>query len=196
MLFVCPKCKQKLNILNGVAVCASGHSYDRSKKGYYNLLLANKGGTHGDNKEMLIARRTFLDGGYYEPLATAVARAVCEHTSRGGAVLDIGCGEGYYTDYVERALRERDGLSRVSGFDISKDAAALVHRRNPNIECAVAGAYSMPVADGSVDTAVNMFAPLALDEILRALKPRGTFIMAIPAENHLFALKSVLYDTP
>ena len=196
MFFVCPKCKEKLNMQGNSAVCALGHSYDRSKKGYFNLLLGRVGGTHGDNREMLEARRLFLEGGYYKPLAEAVASAVCEYTPTCGAVLDIGCGEGYYTDHIERALSARDGKSFVAGFDISKDATAMTHKRNSRVECAVAGAYDMPVEDGAVNTAVNMFSPLAANEILRCLKPDGAFVMAIPAENHLFGLKSLLYDTP
>ena len=54
----------------------------------------------------------------------------------------------------------------------------------------------MPVADGSFSGAVNMFSPLAVDEIYRALIPGGIFIMAVPGENHLFGLKREAYKTP
>lgn len=197
MLFVCPKCKEKLNITEShSAVCKNGHSYDRSKKGYYNLFLTNKGGTHGDNKMMVEARRAFLDGDFYKPLAIAVSDLVKSYAPRCANILDIGCGEGYYTDYIEKAMTARDGESRVYGFDISKDAVARALRRNPRMNISVAGAYDMPIADMSTDVAVNLFAPLATSEIHRALKPDGYFIMAIPGVEHLFGLKEILYENP
>ena len=195
MLFVCPKCKQKLNIIGSSAVCPSGHSYDRSRKGYYNLLLS-QGGYHGDNREMVLARRRFLDGGFYEPLAKTVAELVSEYTERGGQVLDMGCGEGYYTDFISRALVDKHGESSVSGFDISREAIVCACGRGSGVQYAVAGSYDMPVADAAVDTAVNMFSPLAVDEINRVLKPTGVFVMAIPGDEHLFGLKSKLYSKP
>ena len=70
MKFVCPKCMRPLVVgERGVATCSGGHSFDRARDGYYNLLLSNAGGTHGDNREMLEARRRFLDTGAYKPLA-------------------------------------------------------------------------------------------------------------------------------
>lgn len=196
MKFVCPKCGGKLNIENGTAKCAEGHSYDRAKGGYYNLLLAQKGGTHGDNKEMVLARRAFLADGYYAPLARYVSFQVMEYTPAFGAVLDAGAGEGYYTDFIERTLYERDGKSDVSAFDISKDAVREIGKKNSRISLAVAGSYHMPIADGSIDTVVNTFSPLALEETRRVLKTGGHFIMAIPGEMHLFGLKEAIYETP
>lgn len=196
MLFVCPKCKGQLNITPTCATCALGHSYDKSKKGYFNLLLSRGGGVHGDNKMMVDARRDFLGKGYYAPLAERVADLVLENSPTAAAVLDVGCGEGYYTDYFERALASRDGESNVFGFDISKDAVIRAARKNPALSLAVASAYDMPISDGAVDVAVNMFSPLAREELLRTLKPGGVFIMAIPGKEHLFGLKSALYDTP
>ena len=54
----------------------------------------------------------------------------------------------------------------------------------------------MPIADESVDTVFNIFSPLALDEMRRIIRSGGTFIMAIPGEEHLFGLKAAIYDTP
>lgn len=196
MKFVCPKCGKKLNIEEGRAVCENGHSYDRAKGGYYNLLLSQKGGVHGDNKDMVLARRAFLSAGYYAPLARYVATQVSEYTPTRGSVLDAGAGEGYYTDVIERTLYDRDGVSDVSAFDISKDAVREIGKKNPRISLAVAGSYHMPVADESIDTVVNTFSPLALSETRRVLKSGGHFIMAIPGENHLFGLKEAIYETP
>lgn len=196
MRFVCPKCKEKLNIDDKRCFCSSGHSFDRARGGYYNLLLGASGGVHGDNREMVLARRAFLDGGYYSKLVELLSRLVLDVTPERGSLLDAGAGEGYYTDHIERALFERDGATDVSAFDISKDAVREIVRKNPRISAVVAGSYHMPIADESFDTLINTFSPLALDETRRVLKSGGHFIMAIPAEMHLFDLKSVIYETP
>ena len=196
MLFLCPKCKKELNIIDGTCRCTEGHSYDRAKGGYYNLLLGSSGGTHGDNREMVEARRSFLSRGYYKTLAEKLSSLVLDYTKKGGAVLDAGCGEGYYTAIVESALRARDKESFVSGFDISKDAVKRAAKACPDITYAVAGSYHMPVGDEAVDTLFNVFSPLAIDETRRVIKPGGHFILVIPAEEHLFELKKAIYDTP
>ena len=196
MRFVCPKCGEKLNINGKTATCSAGHSYDRARGGYFNLLLGNSGGVHGDNKEMVLARRAFLGEGYYAPLARWLGGLALEFTPKDGCLLDAGAGEGYYTDVVERALFDRDGISDVSAYDISKDAVREISKKNPRISLAVAGSYHMPIADSEFDTVINTFSPLALDETRRVLKTGGHFIMAIPGEMHLYDLKSVIYDTP
>ena len=196
MKFICPKCAENLIVQNGSAICKNGHSYDRARGGYYNLLLTSRGGVHGDNKEMVLARRAFLSAGYYAPLARYLSFLVTEYLPRGGSVLDAGAGEGYYTDFIERAIYDRDGESDVSAFDISKDAVREISKKNPRISLAVAGSYHMPVADGSFDCVINTFSPMALEETRRVLKTGGHFIMAIPGEMHLFGLKEAIYETP
>ena len=197
MIFVCPKCYGKLNTQpDGRAVCQKGHSYDKSRFGYYNLLLTSVGGTHGDNREMVDARRTFLDTGAYFPLAERIATLACDSFVRGGVMLDVGLGEGYYTSVVSERLRECVGDVTVVGFDISKDAARYAKKRCPEAEVAVASAYKIPLSDSSVDLVTNVFSPLALDETVRVLRRGGRFIMAVPDVYHLWELKSLLYKTP
>ena len=197
MKFVCPKCMRPLTVgERGVAVCSGGHTFDRARDGYYNLLLSNAGGTHGDNREMLEARRRFLDTGAYLPLANKVAELVSRDFPEGGALLDIGCGEGYYTSIVAACLTDAGKSPDVHGFDISKDGVRLTAKRNKSFSLAVASAYKMPIADESFDAAINVFSPLALEETVRILRHGGRFVMAIPDVNHLFGLKSALYATP
>lgn len=197
MKFICPKCKAPLSITeNGAAKCHLGHSYDRAKEGYYNLLLSQVGGVHGDNREMVAARRAFLDTGAYLPLAERVAELACLYTPSGGVLLDCGCGEGYYTHTISETAKNVNKTLHIHGFDISKEAVRLAAKRDKSLTLAVASSYDVPLADGTVDTAVNVFSPLAIEETRRVLRCGGVFIMAIPAERHLFGLKSVLYDTP
>ncbi len=198
MDFVCPICGGEfLPYSNGGARrCAMGHSFDRARTGYYNLLVGASGGNHGDNREMVLARRDFLSRGYYEPLRERVSRDVLKSLRSGGVVLDVGCGEGYYTDLVENDIRARDGESCVLAFDISRDAVIQVKKKNKNINVAVASAYHIPIATESVDLAMLIFSPLAREEIHRILRPGGRFVMVFPDRRHLYGLKCALYDTP
>ena len=196
MNFVCPKCKGELVLDGNTKKCKSNHSYDKAKAGYYNLLLGVGGGTHGDNAEMVEARRDFLSRGYYSPLADKLSSLVLDVTRAHGCVLDAGCGEGYYTDRVYRAFCERDGDGNLLAFDISRDAVKYAAKRNRSLSLAVATAYDMPLADGSVDTVYNVFSPLAKEEVRRVLKVGGHFIMAYPGPEHLYGLKSLIYKTP
>ena len=196
MHYICPKCRSALIEQKGRAVCQNGHSFDRARQGYYNLLLGGVGGVHGDNRDMVEARRNFLSRGYYGPLAERVSNFVTECTPPLGIVLDAGCGEGYYAAVVEDALFRRDGESKMLAFDISRDAVRFALRRSARLECAVASSYDMPISDSSIDTVINVFSPLALDEVRRVLKQGGSFLMVYPAEEHLFSLKEAIYDTP
>lgn len=51
----------------------------------------------GDNKEMVIARRAFLDKGFYSPLIDKLINFYQEFASDNAIMLDAGCGEGFYT---------------------------------------------------------------------------------------------------
>ena len=192
MFYLCPKCGKSLTENDKTARCESGHCYDRAKEGYYNLLLGSSGGNHGDNREMVLARRDFLDTGAYKPLSDKIAEELAAFL-KSGFLLDVGCGEGYYTDVMQRALGDS---VEIFGFDISKDAVRLASKRNRSVRLSVASAYKMPFADSSFDAVTNMFSPLAKDEIKRVLKPDGYFIMAIPGRDHLFGLKRAAYKNP
>jgi 23S rRNA (guanine745-N1)-methyltransferase len=201
MKLYCPKCSSAFTRFIGTsAVCENGHAYDRAREGYYNLLLQTAGGTHGDNREMLLSRRTFLDTGAYLPLAnliTDTAISMLSHTLS-PSVLDIGCGEGYYTEKIYNSLLTSGKTPKLCAFDISRDAVKLTAKRLPKNECelAVASAYHVPAPDESFDVAFNMFSPLCESEIFRVLKKDGVFIMAIPDADHLYELKAEIYDNP
>ena len=165
-----------------------------------NLLLGKGSGTHGDNREMLLARQTFLAYGFYRPMADAVSSYLRKYARIGKecTLLDIGCGEGYYTELFADALAEYEG--RVYAFDISREAVKLASRRfttmRERVSLSVASAYHLPYSDGAFTVATNLFSPLAPEEIARVLCEDGHFVMVIPETEHLFGLKSAIYDTP
>ena len=49
---------------------------------------------------------------------------------------------------------------------------------------------------GAVELLLDCFSPLALEEFRRVLSPGGTFLYVVPAADHLWQLKEVLYDHP
>ena len=111
-------------------------------------------------------------------------------------MLDSGCGEGYYTAAIYRALCGAGKSPRVAGTDISKFILRLAAKREHALELAVASSYRLPVADGSIDLLLNCFSPLAIEEFRRVLRPEGHFLYVVPSAMHLWEMKQVLYDHP
>ena len=197
-LFRCPVCGEPLLREDRAYRCERGHSYDISREGYTYLLPPNQkhSAAPGDDKGMAAARREFLSKGYYQPLLDTLCREILARAGDAPAILDTGCGEGYYTAGVYRALLEAGKAPRMAGIDISKFILRYAARREKGVEFAVASSYRLPVADGSVDILLNCFSPLALEEFRRVLRPGGTFLYVVPAADHLWELKEVLYERP
>lgn len=196
-MLICPVCSRPLRVSEKCARCEAGHSFDRAKEGYFNLLLSSSAGGHGDDKAMLLARRAFLEKGYYAHLLNALTEICLEHFGEGCTLVDAGCGEGYYTDAVCKALLSKNKAVNFYAFDIAKDAAKLVSKKmKEHATVFVSSAYRMPLATESADGILSLFAPFAREEYLRVLKPGGILIRAYPLEDHLFALKKAVYDTP
>lgn len=191
-ILICPVCGGTLLREEKRFVCRENHSFDIAKQGYVNLLYGKSGAIHGDNAMMIAARSRFLSAGHYAPLAEMLADRVRAYAGERTVLLDIGCGEGYYTSYAQAALGNG---GEVFAFDISKDALKATAKRCRAVLFA-ASAYKIPLADVSADIATLLFSPFCREEILRILKPSGIFIMAYPGCRHLFGLKQAIYDTP
>lgn len=180
------------------AVCPRGHRFDRARQGYVNLLCsqASSSKRHGDDRRMVEARRTFLSHGHYAPLLEQVARTAAAAAPPVCELLDAGCGEGYYTEGIYRALAEAGKEVHVTAVDISKDALKAAARRPFPHDTAVASVFSLPVRSGSCHMAVSLFAPCAAEEFHRVLLPGGSLIRVVPLRRHLFGLKAAVYDAP
>lgn len=152
----------------------------------------------GDDREMVAARAAFLERGYYAPLRQALEELVLEASAHleGPVLLDSGCGEGYYTAGMFRALERAGHRPRAAGIDISKYALRRAAKRLPEGEFAVASAYRLPLADASADLLTNVFSPLCPEEFARVLRPGGHFLYVVPSPRHLWEMKQVLYDRP
>lgn len=225
--YQCPLCHQPLQLCGGEPrrwQCAARHQFDCAKEGYVNLMpVQHKHSKNpGDNKEMMQARRAFLDAGHYQPLRDKVAALLQESLTAAPSpkqassapasdahrvqVLDIGCGEGYYTAALAGVLAEHattsngdasDGeaqaASQVFGLDISKVAVRYAAKRYPNVEFCVASSHRLPFADASLDAVVRIYAPCKAQELARCVRPGGVVITVSPAPRHLYQLKEQVY---
>lgn len=190
---LCPICRGALNKADKSCICERRHCFDISKYGYVNLLPPSGKGAHGDNREMIKARKDFLDRGYYTPLRLALAKKVKAFCNdRRVLVLDAGCGEGYYSEQIERD----NPFSRIVGVDISKEALIYASKRLKAPCLAAASIHNLPLNSNEFDVVLNIFAPFDKDEYLRVMKSNGRLYMVIPGREHLFELKEKLYEKP
>jgi 23S rRNA (guanine745-N1)-methyltransferase len=201
-VFRCPVCEEPLPRQERSFRCSNGHVFDVAREGYANLLLAQHRHSKdpGYSKEMIAGRRDFFDAGHYEPLADGVAGIITSYLPETGEslVVDAGCGEGYYLRRLRRLLADRgqDQGAALCGMDISKHGVRVAAKRDPQGLYAVAGTYRMPVVTDRVDVLLTHFSPVSAADFRRVVKPGGVVLVGGPAEDHLFAFKKLLYDTP
>ncbi|MEG1651101.1 MAG: methyltransferase domain-containing protein [Oscillospiraceae bacterium] len=197
-LFICPVCGSPLVCSGESYRCKNNHSFDLSAQGYVNLLPANQKNSKlpGDDKSMVTARAAFLKKEYYGALLAELETLATGCTNSSPNVLDSGCGEGYYTEGIYEALYNSGKAPTVYGIDISKSAVRLASKRCHSCAFAVASAFHLPICSDSIDLLLNCFSPLCLSEFTRVLKGGGYFLYVVPAPEHLWELKKVLYDIP
>lgn len=191
MPYQCPLCHSPLLQDATQWRCANNHRFDCAKEGYVNLMPVQFKHSRqpGDSSAMMQARRGFLQAGHYLALRNAVQDALTRYLPRDGArVLDIGCGEGYYT-----ASWAATRQARVYGLDIAKVAIRYAARRYPQVNFCVASSQRLPFADASMDGVVRIYAPCHAPELARVVGAGGCLITVTPAPRHLYQLKALVY---
>ncbi|MGY5956669.1 23S rRNA (guanine(745)-N(1))-methyltransferase [Kosakonia sp. BK9b] len=195
MPFSCPLCHMPLSRSDKSFGCLSGHQFDIAKEGYVNLLPVQhkRSRDPGDSAEMMQARRAFLDAGHYQPLQEAIGKLLSKTITTGAeAVLDIGCGEGYYTQAFAQIAQEPG--AQTFGLDVSKAAIRAAAKRYPQVMFCVASSHRLPFDDNSFNAVVRIYAPCKAQELARVIKPGGVVITAAPGPRHLLELKGLIYD--
>ena len=201
-ILFCPHCKNELNQIGNTFKCVNNHSYDISKKGFVNLLLANQhhSDNSGDEKGMILSRVRFLNTGKYDLLRDLITETIKSNldSSKDNVVCDLGCGEGYYTTYFHNKLKDEFNLSTY-GVDLSKQAIneCTIRQRQiklEDIKFIIGNLNYLPIQNESVDLIVNSFAKIDENEFLRILRKNGIFLRILPGTKHLLGLKEVLYE--
>lgn len=176
--------------------CPAGHSFDIARQGYTHLLpVQNKRSRNpGDSKEMVAARRTFLNAGFYQPIADAVNRAVLADVSGEEVLscLDAGCGEGYYLRQLAAAAGKRQTLELL-GVDISKWAVLAAAKQDKQSAWVVGTNARLPVLSASVDRILCLFGFPVYSEFARVLKPGGQIVQVDAGPGHLRELREIIY---
>lgn len=195
-IYKCPVCQAPLIKNDKQYTCGKNHTYDISEKGYVNLMLANqkKSKNPGDSKEMMESRKNFLNHSYYEKFSMALDETILEELKNEElAILDAGCGEGYYISNLKNHCK-REAV--FYGMDISKNAILYAVKRDKDINFSVGSSFDLPFIDNSLDCVIRNFAPGDDREFHRVLKIGGILVIATPGIEHLYGLKALLYDTP
>ena len=179
--------------------CAAGHAFDVAAQGYIHLLPVQhkRSRDPGDSKEMVAARRRFLDAGHYQPIAAAVSRAVRGELPPGAtfSCLDAGCGEGYYLRQLAQSLVAGQTLALL-GLYISKWAVLAAAKKDRRSRWVVGSNAHLPVLPGSVDRLLCLFGFPVYDEFARVLKAGGRLVQVDAGSDHLRELRDIIYDRP
>ena len=176
--------------------CASGHSFDIASQGYTHLLPVQQKRSRdpGDSKEMVAARRRFLDAGGYQPIAAAVGRAALADLPPQATLscLDAGCGEGYYLRQLAAAAHAGQTLALL-GLDISKWAVLSAAKQDKRPNWVVGTNARLPVLSATLDCVLCMFGFPVYAEFARVLKPQGQLLQVDAGPDHLRELREIIY---
>ncbi|HHB9237375.1 TPA: putative RNA methyltransferase [Streptococcus pneumoniae] len=188
--FACPICQENLTLLETNFKCCNRHSFDLAKFGYVNLAPQIKQSANYD-KENFQNRQQILEAGFYQAILDAVSDLLASSKTT-TTILDIGCGEGFYS----RKLQESHSEKTFYAFDISKDSVQIAAKSEPNwaVNWFVGDLARLPIKDASMDILLDIFSPANYGEFRRVLSKDGILLKVIPTENHLKEIRQRVQD--
>ena len=188
--FACPICQENLTLLETSLKCCNRHSFDLAKFGYVNLAPQIKQSANYD-KENFQNRQQILEAGFYQAILENISDLLA-NSETSTTVLDIGCGEGFYS----RKLQESHSEKTFYAFDISKDSVQIAAKSEPNwaVNWFVGDLARLPIKDASMDILLDIFSPANYGEFRRVLSKDGILIKVIPTENHLKEIRQKVQD--
>ncbi len=233
-LFVCPLCQSPLQPAADTWRCdgslnpkQTAHPFDVARQGYVNLLPVQqkKSKTPGDSQQSIEARKRFLAAGHYAPLQRLVCQQMKQLLGQDGSIsvptakpnktpvnwLDIGCGEGYYTQAM--AQMGSDIIATLIAADISKPAlvelakvskaaSQLWYQQHKDkaekttvIYPLVTSAAHLPLRAHSVTGISSIFSPILPEAFAKVLVDKGYLIIAKPDVRHLATMRDALFDS-
>ena len=188
--FSCPICQENLTLVESSLKCCNRHSFDLAKFGYVNLAPQIKQSANYD-KENFQNRQQILEAGFYQAILEVLSDLL-SNSKNAKTILDIGCGEGFYS----RKLQERHPDKTFYAFDISKDSVQIAAKSEPNwaVNWFVGDLARLPIKDASMDILLDIFSPANYGEFRRVLSKDGILIKVIPTENHLREIRQRVQD--
>ena len=188
--FACPICQLDLELVETSFKCPKSHSFDLAKFGYVNLAPQIKQSANYD-KENFQNRQQILEAGFYQAVLEGISDSLATKPSA-KTVLDIGCGEGFYS----RKLQEVHPDKTFYAFDISKDSVQIAAKSEPNwtVNWFVGDLARLPIKDASMDILLDIFSPANYGEFRRVLSKDGVLIKVIPTENHLQEIRQMVQN--
>ena len=230
-LFICPLCQSPLQPAADTWRCDGSlhpkqtvHPFDVARQGYVNLLPVQqkKSKAPGDSQQSIDARKRFLTAGHYQPLNDLICqtmaalltakKASLEQKDKPVNWLDIGCGEGYYT----QAMAQK-GMDVLIAADISKPAVVELAKtskalgrlwyqpvKNDSatevIKAAaiyplVTSAAHLPLRVHSMTGISSIFSPILPEAFNAVLGDEGYLLIAKPDIGHLATMREALFDS-
>lgn len=228
-LFICPLCQSPLQPAADTWRCDGSlhpkqisHPFDVARQGYVNLLPVQqkKSKAPGDSQESIAARKRFLNHGHYAPLQNLISQKMTELLSNDELIdkqdsksvnwLDIGCGEGYYTQSM--AQMGSDVIDTLIAADISKPAVVELAKvskiagrlwyqqcqedtaKTTAIYPLVTSAAHLPLRPHSATGISSIFSPILPEAFDNILMDSGYLIIAKPDVGHLATMRDALFD--
>ena len=188
--FACPICQENLTLVETSLKCSNRHSFDLAKFGYVNLAPQIKQSANYD-KENFQNRQQILEAGFYQAILEGISDLLATKSSS-KTVLDIGCGEGFYS----RKLQESHSDKTFYAFDISKDSVQIAAKSETNwaVNWFVGDLARLPIKDASMDILLDIFSPANYGEFRRVLSQNGILIKVVPTENHLKEIRKTVQE--
>ncbi len=244
-LFICPLCQSPLQPAIDIWRCDgslhpkhTSHPFDVARQGYVNLLPVQqkKSKAPGDSQQSIEARQRFLAADYYLPLQTLICQKITslllkeplleqDNTLMGDKKkpirwLDIGCGEGYYT----QSIAQQAGIDDLIAADISKPALVEIARvskaanrlwyqkrakdcdesverdkdepsKTAAIYPLVTSAAHLPLRAQSITGISSIFSPILPEAFADVLQDDGYLLIAKPDVGHLATVREALFDS-
>ena len=187
--FICPYCKNSLELNETSLKCPSNHTFDLTKKGTINFIASAKiKESKIYNEKLFACRRKFIQKGYYEEVYNIIAKTINSLNLNNLSILDLGCGEGTHTINILNKIKSN---YNYYAFDYSKSAINLASDYNNTNRFYFDGdVNNIPLASHSIDIIIDFLSPYSESEVKRVLKKGGLFIKVAPSSDYLIELRN------
>lgn len=189
--FICPYCKNSLELNVTSLKCHNNHTFDLTKKGTINFIASTRiKESKIYNEKLFTCRRKFIQKGYYEEIYNIIAETINSLNLNNLSILDLGCGEGTHTINI---LNKISGNYNYCAFDYSKSAINLTSDYNSTNRFYFDGdVNNIPITTNSIDVIIDFLSPYSESEVKRVLKKGGMFIKVAPNKDYLLELRQAL----